>query len=258
MITAGVDIGSVAAKAVLYDTVNNTVVGSSVLPTGWNHKQAFEAAINTAVASSSISFESIAAVTGTGYGRVSVKNSIPVQSEIRCHAKGAAHAFPQAAGVIDIGGQDSKAIRLGPSGNVADFIMNDKCAAGTGRFVQMVAAILGVDLDTFSLAAAQGTAVSISNMCAVFAESEIVSLLARQVPPEDIAAGVIVSVAERTANLVRRLGIKGACVFSGGLAASAPMAAALARTLNCEILIPENPQLTGALGAAILSRVEVR
>lgn len=253
MITAGVDIGSVAAKAVVFDTASHAVIGSSIVPTGWNHKQAYDAVISAAAAQANISVESIAAVTGTGYGRVSIKNAIPVQSEIRCHARGAAHTFPQAVGVIDIGGQDSKAIRLDAAGNVADFVMNDKCAAGTGRFIQMVATILEMDLDAFSEAASRGTPVQISSMCAVFAESEIVGLLARQIAPEDIAAGVTVSVAERTANLARRLGINGPCVFSGGLAASNSMADSLARFMGCDILRSETPQLTGALGAAILS-----
>ena len=253
MITAGVDIGSVAAKAVVLDTARMAVIGSSVLPTGWNHKQAFESALAAAISSAGLEPDAVRAVTGTGYGRVAVKNSFPVQSEIRCHAKGAAFLFPGAAGVIDIGGQDSKAVRLDASGSVADFVMNDKCAAGTGRFIQMVATILEMDLDEFSLAASRGKPASISSMCAVFAESEIVGLLARQVSPDDIAAGVTLSVAERTAHLARRLGIAGPCVFSGGLAASASMSEALSRHLGQAVLRPEEPQLTGALGAALIA-----
>lgn len=251
MLVAGVDIGSVAAKAAIYDTEARTVLGSSIIPTGWNHKQAFESSIQLAARDALINPEALSKVVGTGYGRVAVKNDIKVVSEITCHARGAAFFFPEAAGVIDIGGQDSKAVRLDGRGNVADFVMNDKCAAGTGRFIQMVANLLEMDLEQFAAAAADGQPASISNMCAVFAESEIVGLLARAVPPADIAAGVTLSVARRTAGLAARLGLSGPCVFTGGLASNKAMAVCLGEALGAPVLLPPIPQLTGAIGAAL-------
>jgi predicted CoA-substrate-specific enzyme activase len=231
-------------------------VAYAVIPTGWNHKEACDIVLSAAMAKAGISREAVAAVSATGYGRVAVKTAMPVISEIRCHAKGARLHFPEAAGVIDIGGQDSKAIRLDEAGNVADFVMNDKCAAGTGRFIQMVATLLEMDLEAFALAAARGKPARISSMCAVFAESEIVGLLARQTPPDNIAAGVTLSVAERAASLVRRLQISGPCVFSGGLACNTALTNALSRFLDNPVLVAEKPQITGALGAALLARVE--
>ena len=256
MITAGVDIGSVAAKAVVVDRAADRILGRAILPTGWNPRQAFTDSLGAAAGQAGIDASALRgarAVTATGYGRVTLKNEIAVRSEITCHAAGARFFFPDAAGVVDIGGQDSKAIRLGPDGRVEDFVMNDKCAAGTGRFIQMTAALLGLDLEAFSAAAARGRPVEVNSMCAVFAESEIVGLLARETPPEDLAAGVLFSVAERTAGLARRLNIRGPFVFSGGLASSGAMAGFLSRCFGREALVPPLPQITGALGAALLT-----
>ncbi|MDL2268180.1 acyl-CoA dehydratase activase [Desulfovibrio sp. OttesenSCG-928-G15] len=256
MITAGVDIGSVAAKAVIVDRDTNTIIGHAVLPTGWNPRQAFTDCLGAAAKRAGVAISAIHkanAVTATGYGRVMLKNETSVLSEITCHAAGARFHFPEADGVVDIGGQDSKAIRFSPDGAVEDFVMNDKCAAGTGRFIQMTATILGMDLNAFSAAAAKGKPAAISSMCAVFAESEIVGLLARETPPQDIAAGVVLSIAERTAGMSRRLALRGPCVFSGGLAASCAMADRLSFVLGRKVLVPPQPQLTGALGAALLT-----
>lgn len=251
MLVAGVDIGSVAAKAAIFDTEACAVLGSSIIPTGWNHKQAFETSLQLAAGDAALTTEELTRVVGTGYGRVAVKNDVKVVSEISCHARGAAFFFPEAAGVIDIGGQDSKAMRLDGQGSVADFVMNDKCAAGTGRFIQMVSNLLEMDLEQFAVAAAEGTPANISNMCAVFAESEIVGLLARSVAPADIAAGVTLSVARRTAGLASRLGINGPCVFTGGLAGNRAMISYLEEALGSPILLPPVPQLNGAIGAAL-------
>lgn len=256
MITAGVDIGSVATKAVVMDREAGLLLGYAVLPTGWNPKQAFGDALSAAAGAAGVDACTLReenAVTVTGYGRVTVKNDVPMLSEITCHAAGGRFYFPRAGGVVDIGGQDCKAIRFSAAGDVEDFAMNDKCAAGTGRFIQMTATLMEMDLEEFSLAAVRGTPAKISSMCAVFAESEIVGLLAREVPPEDIAAGVFFSVAERTAGMVRRLGVRGPCIFTGGLASSDPMADCLERILNQEIVRPALPQITGALGAALLA-----
>lgn len=251
MIYAGVDIGSVAAKAVLFNATNGAIIGHAVIPTGWNPRQAFDSALATAAAQAGVDIDDIHRITVTGYGRVTIKENVRILSEISCHAKGAHFLFPEATGIIDIGGQDCKAIRLGAGGLLGDFVMNDKCAAGTGRFIQMTATLLGMDLDTFFTMALAGQPVHISSMCAVFAESEIVGLLARSVTPEDIAAGVVRSVAERTAAMAARLSLSGGCVFTGGLGKSTAMSQALQKALGLEIATPALPQLTGALGAAL-------
>jgi predicted CoA-substrate-specific enzyme activase len=252
MLTAGVDIGSVATKAVIFDRIRSEMAGFAVVPTGWNPRQAFESALAQALSRAGLESSDIAAMTGTGYGRVVLKKEMRVLSEISCHAKGAYFLFPKSGGIIDIGGQDSKAVSFSGHGAVADFVMNDKCAAGTGRFIQMTANLLEMEPEEFFQAAARGNPVDINSMCAVFAESEIVGLLARSVPLPDIAAGVLLSVTKRTASLVNRLPITGAWVFSGGLAGSIPMTDLLARCLGREILTPPQPQLVGALGAALL------
>ncbi len=253
MITAGIDIGSVAAKAVLFDMDAKQVLASAVLPTGWNHKQAADAALETLLAQGGLAREAVRAIAITGYGRVSMKGTMPTLSEITCHAAGAHFYFPQAMGVIDIGGQDSKAISFTPKGGVSDFVMNDKCAAGTGRFVHMVATLLEKDLDTFAVLAGEGSPITINSMCAVFAESEVVGLLAQGVKPADIASGILNSIAQRTAGMGRRLNLRGACVFSGGLAQNGALAGFLEQHLGTSILVPPTPQLTGALGAALLA-----
>lgn len=253
MLTAGVDIGSVAAKAVVFDQQSRHMVGSAVIPTGWNHKDAYMQALRLASADAGVTERQIDAVTGTGYGRVSIKQDVPVLSEITCHTKGVAHLFPGASGMVDIGGQDSKAVALDQAGHVLDFVMNDKCAAGTGRFVQMVARLLELDLDDFNTAAGRGRPAQINSMCAVFAESEIIGLLARGTAPEDIAAGVCLSIAQRTAALAKRLPGGDSLVFTGGLAHFSTLARYLGEALGKSVLVPEHPQLTGALGAALLA-----
>ena len=251
MLFAGVDVGSVAAKSVIFDADRRSVVGQAVLPTGWNPKEAGSAALDAALREAGASRSDPARIVGTGYGRVSLPFAHKTVTEITCHAKGAAHLFPEARVVLDIGGQDSKVTRLNPDGSVADFVMNDKCAAGTGRFLQVLAGILDLSLPELSEAAARGKPAPISSMCAVFAETEIVGLLAGGTPPEDIAAGVFLSVARRMRALARRIPFSGLCVFSGGTAVSPVFTRMLEAELETPVQIPEHPQTLGALGAAL-------
>lgn len=253
MLAVGIDIGSVAAKAVIMSRENGAILGHAIMPTGWNHKEAAASVVAAATAKAGVSKGDLSAIAGTGYGRVAMKGKVKTVSEITCHAKGAAHFFPNASGVVDIGGQDSKAVKLGPHGTVIDFVMNDKCAAGTGRFMQMVATLLEMDLEAFCKAAVFGKPIRINSMCAVFAESEIIGLLAQGTKPEDIAAGVSKSVAGRTAGLAKRLGLQGSVVFTGGLAGCPAIAGHLSEALDAEVLAPELAQLTGAVGAALLA-----
>lgn len=272
MYVAGIDVGSVAAKAVVLEIqprlaqVPPRVAGRAVLPTGWNTAEAGELALEKACAQAAIERPVLQRVTATGYGRIALPFADKAVTEISCHARGAAHLFAQAGLVLDIGGQDSKVISLdvpresgatNPSaarpGAVRDFLMNDKCAAGTGRFLQVLSGILNMPLDELGRAASTGNPVAISSMCAVFAETEIVGLLARSTPPQDIAAGVFRSIARRMCALARRIPMQGQCVFTGGLATSPAFAAILADELGMTVNVPNDPQTVGALGAALIA-----
>jgi CoA-substrate-specific enzyme activase, putative len=254
MICLGVDIGSVAAKAVVWEASGEKVLARAVIPTGWDHRQAIEDICAKALSEAGVSPNDVAASALTGYGRVAGKDKMRAVSEIACHAKGAHFLVPEAGGVIDIGGQDSKVVLLGAGGTVVDFAMNDKCAAGTGRFVSMAATLLGQDLQGFADLAATGSPLPINSMCAVFAESEIVGLLAKRNSPADVAAGICHSIARRTAGLASRLNLqKNPCVFSGGLAGNATIAAGLGEYLHQTVVAAPFPQFVGALGAAILA-----
>jgi len=245
MPVAGVDVGSVAAKAVIFDPQSRSLLGKAVLPTGWNAREAGEKALAAACADAG----GIAAsrIVGTGYGRISLPFADKVVTEITCHARGAVHLFPGTGVVLDIGGQDSKVISTAPDGSVQDFLMNDKCAAGTGRFLQVLSGILGMELAELGEAAGRGKPAAISSMCAVFAETEIIGLLA------DIAAGVFRSIARRMRGLAARIPLRGECTFTGGLATSPSFSRLLSEELGVPVNVPEYPQLVGAIGAALIA-----
>ena len=274
MFVAGIDIGSVAAKAVVLASEQEgrlRVAGRAVLPTGWNNAGAAHDVLDRACKAAQTERAALGSVVATGYGRVSVPFADKCITEISCHARGVSHLFPDAGIILDIGGQDSKVISLensGPNradkadgarvgtakpGAVRDFLMNDKCAAGTGRFLQVLSGILAMPLENLGHAAAAGTPVAISSMCAVFAETEIVGLLARGTPPQNIAAGVFHSIARRMCGLARRITIHGTCVFTGGLATSPAFTAILAKELGIPVNVPDDPQVVGALGAALIA-----
>lgn len=251
MPVAGVDVGSVAAKAVLLDENSLALLGKAVLPTGWNPREAGEKALAAACADAGNLVPRH--VTATGYGRVSLPFAHNVVTEISCHAVAAVHLFPETGIVLDIGGQDSKVISTGPDGSVQDFLMNDKCAAGTGRFLQVLSGILDMDLATLGNAAAHGKPAAISSMCAVFAETEIIGLLARGVSPADVAAGVFLAIARRMRALASRIPLRGQCTFTGGLALCPAFSALLSAELGIPVNVPEHPQFAGACGAALLA-----
>lgn len=257
MLVAGVDVGSVAAKAVIFDTAEQKTLSCSVLPTGWNAREAGAGVLRAALADAGVAQEDIARIVGTGYGRVSLPFADKSVTEITCHARGAAHLFPGTGIVLDIGGQDSKVISIdrhsGRPGMVQDFIMNDKCAAGTGRFLQVLSGILDMSLEEMGRAAASGNPAAISSMCAVFAETEIVGLLASGRAPEDIVAGVYLSIVRRMCALARRIPMHDECTFSGGLANTPAFCDMLSEELGVPVNIPETPQSTGALGAALIA-----
>ncbi len=253
MFVAGIDIGSVAAKAVILDAQTLSEAAFAVIPSGWNTREAGEQVLSAVCQQADITHSSLSHIVGTGYGRIALPWADKVVTEITCHARGAAHLFPQTGMVLDIGGQDSKAISIDSKGNVLDFIMNDKCAAGTGRFLQMLSGLLGMTLEELSSAAEQGTPVAISSMCAVFAETEIIGLLAQGTPPSHIAAGVFTAIARRMRTLFGRIPLRGECTFTGGLASSTAFARRLSQELSVAVNVPPQPQITGALGAALIA-----
>jgi predicted CoA-substrate-specific enzyme activase len=249
MISAGVDVGSTAAKAVLFD---GSVRSRAILPTGWNPREAGLQVFRQAADDAGLAVEGIATVVGTGYGRVSLPFINRKVTEITCHARGAHFLFPDTRRVLDVGGQDSKVIAVTAEGGVAEFVMNDKCAAGTGRFLQMITGILDVTLDELGELALHAEPVEISSMCAVFAESEVIGMLARGVPKEAIAAGTVQGVARRLSSLLGRISASGEVTFTGGLAANPAICAVVSRTLDLPINVPADPQTVGALGAALI------
>ena len=249
MLTAGIDIGSTGTKAILFD---GEVRGSAMVPTGWDPKAAGLAAFHRALAAAGVAESAVHRIVGTGYGRVSLPIFDSKVTEITCHARGAYHLFPETRTVVDIGGQDSKVIALDGEGRVADFIMNDKCAAGTGRFLQVMAGVLDATLEELGLMAVGADPVPISSMCTVFAESEIVGLLAQGVAKGRIAAGIFDAIARRVQGLAGRVALSENITFSGGVALNPTICRAIGDGLGVTLQVPSAPQFVGALGAAVM------
>ena len=248
MYSIGIDSGSVATKAVLFDGEN--IVKKIIIPTGWSpkitSKQAYDILIE------GIEKDKIKKVIGTGYGRVSMDFVDKKVTEITCHTKGIFHLNKNIRTILDIGGQDSKVINIDENGNVVNFIMNDKCAAGTGKFLEITSQKLGSDIINIDDLAEGATPENISSMCTVFAESEIISLLAQDIPKENIAAGILKSIANKGVSILNKGRIEGELAFTGGLAQSKELVKMLEKNLNKKIFIAEDAQIVGALGAAII------
>ncbi len=256
MIVAGVDIGAATAKAVILD--GNEVLSFSIIPTGFSVAGAAEAVTEAALEKSGLSRGELEYVISTGYGRRAVSFSNKVLTEIICHAAGVSSLRSQAATIIDIGGQDSKVIGLDDSGNVSNFMMNDKCAAGTGRFLEVMAGVLGVEISEMGPLSLLGREpCQIGSTCTVFAESEMVSLRAEGRSREDILAGIHRAMAHRIAIMGQAVGFRQEVVFTGGVAKNVGMKQALEDEIGLEISVPDEPQITGALGAAILAGAEL-
>lgn len=249
MISAGIDIGSTGTKAIVFD---GEIRGSAVVPTGWDPKSAGLTAFRQAVAAAGISEGAVERIVGTGYGRVSLPIFDMKVTEITCHARGAYHLFPDTRTVVDIGGQDSKVIALSGDGTVADFIMNDKCAAGTGRFLQVMAGVLDLSLEEMGAIAVGSEPAKISSMCAVFAESEIIGLLARGVSKGEIAAGIFDAIARKIQTLAGRVALSDQVTFSGGVAMNPEICRAIGAGIGVPLRVPSAPQFVGALGAAVM------
>lgn len=253
MICAGIDAGSRTIKVVLLDSETMNIIAKGVMDQGVAQQQRTQELFEKLLAENNLKRKQVERIVATGYGRNIIDLADTTVTEITCHAVGVHHLLPNARTVIDIGGQDSKLLKLDGNGKVRDFSMNDRCAGGTGRFLEVVAARLEVGLDDLGTIAAKSKAPAvISSMCVVFAETEIIGLLATGIASEDIIAGVQKAIAERVVAMTGRT-FDLPIVFTGGVAMISGMDSALESALGHDITISPDPQITGALGAAILA-----
>ena len=253
MLTVGIDVGSITAKAAVIR--DGELVSDYVIMTGYNARSAGEEVFEGIVQDAEIDRSAVDRIISTGYGRNSVAIADKAVTEITCHAMGAHYLNPAVRSVIDIGGQDSKAIAIDESGSVKDFAMNDKCAAGTGRFLEVMARALEVDLDQFgrfSIKADQPSA--ISSLCTVFAESEVISLISKGEDRANIIAGIHQSVAARVMAMAGRTGLKPPIMMTGGVAKNSGVVQALAKKIGHPVEVSPKSQVTGAIGAALLAQ----
>ncbi len=251
--SAGVDVGSTQTKAVIINE-EREIVGRALLPTGANVIKAAEDAYAQALTELGIREEEVEYVIGTGYGRYRVTFGNTQITEISCHGRGAVHMFPGTRTVVDMGGQDTKAIKIAEDGEIVDFCMNDKCAAGTGRFLGAAAAALEIPLDDLgSTALKSEKPVRISTTCTVFAESEVLAWLGKGKKIEDILWGVHLSIASRSAGLLRRVGVVDEVTFTGGVTRNVAMIKSLEERLEAKLNVSEDSHYMGALGAALFA-----
>ncbi len=252
MFTVGIDIGSTTCKSVIIND-GSIIVGRAIVPFGTGTigpKRVYQSVLD----SCGLSRDDIERTLVTGYGRFTFDDADNQKSEMSCHAKGVNFIIPSARTIIDIGGQDAKALRINPNGMLEDFVMNDKCAAGTGKFLDVMAGILNVKVADLGIISEHSQVeVSISNTCTVFAESEVISKLSMNVAIEDIIAGIHRSVAKKVAALVYRNGIVKDVAMSGGVALNKGVVGAMRKELKTDILVHEDCQLAGALGAALFA-----
>lgn len=251
MLTVGIDVGSVNTKLVIYDPAAETVRAREYRPTGHRPRATAEELFRAALAAAGIERGQVGRVVATGYARHAVEFADDAVTEIRAAARGARAWHPDCRTLIDIGGQDSKVLSLDADGRVGDFVMNDRCAAGTGHFLSVLAARLNVPLEQFGpLGLASNRPVAVSSLCVVMAESEILSLVAADTPVEDIIAGLHDALARRVANMAARIPVRPELVFTGGVALDPGMRRALATAFRAEVATAREPLYAAALGAA--------
>jgi predicted CoA-substrate-specific enzyme activase len=250
---AGVDVGSTQTKAVIMqDGVG--VIARAIVDTGANVSKAAENAFHFACRQAGLPPRDVGFVVGTGYGRYKINFGNAQMTEISCHARGASSIFPRTRTVIDMGGQDAKAINIGPDGSVLDFVMNDKCAAGTGRFLANAADVMGISLDEIGPLSLEGKhPVKLTTVCTVFVESDILSYLALGKRAEDILRGVHLAIAKRTISLARRVAIEPEITLTGGVARNIGMVRALEEVLETELQVSPDAHFMGAIGAALFA-----
>jgi predicted CoA-substrate-specific enzyme activase len=248
---AGVDIGSTMTKVVL---IGGDTDISLIGPTGPEHRKLANRVMERALQQAGIDFSNVTCVVATGYGRINVPFADRQVTEITCHAKGLSSLLPSVRTIVDIGGQDSKGIRI-ENGKVVDFVMNDKCAAGTGRFLEIIADALNVPLANLGdLSLTAETPAVIGNMCTVFAEQEVISQLATGESVANLVAGIHQAIAARVFSLVNKVKIKPDVAITGGGAKNIGLVKALEAKFGCPVLVPPEPLITGALGAALIGK----
>jgi predicted CoA-substrate-specific enzyme activase len=253
MYTAGIDIGSISTKAAIME--GDRMLASRVIFTGYNAETAGKKVFEMVLDDAKLASRDVGRIIATGYGRKSVAFANKAVTEIMCHAAGARYMNPQIRAVIDIGGQDSKAILLDETGRVVNFAMNDKCAAGTGRFLEVMARALEVDLDEFGRLSLQAAAPSkISSLCTVFAESEVISLIARGEKRENIIAGIHESICIRVLAMANRVGVRAPIAMTGGVAKNIGVVKAFEKAIGSPVAVSEYAQINGAIGAALLAQ----
>ena len=251
--TAGIDIGSITAKAAIMG--DGVLLGTHVIFTGYNSEAAGRRVFEELLIKTGLDRSQIDRIIATGYGRKSVAMADRAVTEIMCHAAGARFLDPSIRSVIDIGGQDSKAIVMDETGRVVNFAMNDKCAAGTGRFLEVMARALESDLDGFGeLSLRAEKPAKISNLCTVFAESEVISLIAKGETRENIIAGIHESIASRISAMAARIGLAAPVMITGGVARNIGVVRALEKAIGMPVAVSPHAQVNGAIGAAAIAR----
>jgi predicted CoA-substrate-specific enzyme activase len=254
----GIDFGSTTCKAVILDD-GGRVVAAQVSQKGAVSDEGVKAALAAAFAEAGLTVADIARTVATGYGRRMLDLADRTITEITCHARGAVAMVPDVRMVLDIGGQDSKVIAIDEGGLVAQFAMNDRCAAGTGKFLESLARAVDVELDAMGPLALQATkALQVTSMCATFAETEVIAMLSEGVPKIEVLGGVHAAMAKRTVGLVSRVGKREPMVMTGGVARNPAAVRHIEDALGCKLILPEQPQIAGALGAALFALDDFR
>ena len=249
---AGIDLGSTMTKVVIIDE-SGKLLTHVVQHTGAEHRRLANKIMESALQNLNLDVEDISYIIATGYGRINVPFADKQITELTCHARGVAHFFPKVSLAIDIGGQDAKGLKI-KDGKLIDFVMSDKCAAGTGRFLEVASTTLGLKLEDLGAISLKSThRVSISSLCTIFAQQEIINYLSAGVPVEDVVAGLHDAIAGRVARMVARLKVEPDVVFTGGVAKNIGVVKALEENLGCTVLVPTDPLLSGAFGAALIA-----
>jgi (R)-2-hydroxyacyl-CoA dehydratese activating ATPase len=250
---AGIDLGSTMTKVIIIDNTCR-ILAQVIKHTGAEHRRLANQVMEEALKQAGVSFNDVAACIATGYGRINVPFADRQISELSCHARGVSHFFPCVRTAIDIGGQDSKGLKI-RDGKLLDFIMSDKCAAGTGRFLEVLAAALGLRVEDLGEISSRATKkVTINSTCTVFGYQEVIARLSEGLAVEDIVAGLHEAIASRVAGMVKRLKVEPDVVFTGGVARNKGVVKALEEKLGYRLLVPDEPLISGALGAALLGR----
>jgi predicted CoA-substrate-specific enzyme activase len=250
---AGIDLGSTMTKVVIIDR-DEAICARVISHTGAEHRSLANKVMEEALEQAGLSFDEISYVVATGYGRMTIPFADRQITELTCHARGVFSFFPNVRLAIDIGGQDAKGLKI-YHGKLLDFTISDKCAAGTGRYLEIIAEALGLNLeDLGDISLKSNNKVSINSTCTVFAQQEVISRLSEGAPLEDIVAGIHDAIASRVARMVGRLKVEPDVLFTGGVAKNIGVVRALEANLGCEVLVPEEPLLSGAIGAALLGK----